>query len=108
MSSPRWTSWTRRPEGRWRSKCEQGYRYGGGGSFGPDNGQYSKHCYLQIHMPKFIHAYFTRFLDPDTKVLLSELGSSTSKKFQQLNQAIATLVGSLVHWQLVHACILET
>ena len=36
-----------------------------------------------------------RYVTPDTAVLLSELGKTTSKKYHKLNSAIATLVSSI-------------
>jgi len=33
-----------------------------------------------------------KYLDPDTSVLLSELGKGTSKKYHKLNKAITTLI----------------
>ncbi len=36
---------------------------------------------------------FSRYLDPDTSVLMSELKSTTNKKFHKLNKALCSLVG---------------
>ena len=39
---------------------------------------------------------FFRYLDPDTSVLMSELKSTTNKKFHKLNKALCSLVG-IIH-----------
>lgn len=48
---------------------------------------------------KQLVVFLLRFLTPDTSILLSELGKTTSKKYHKLNSAIATLVS----WRETHS-----